>query len=309
LPLRGAGMLEEMTLENENLRIRILPELGGKIASFFLKPAAFELAAQSTHGDFRKAHIYDSFADFDMSGMDDAFPNIDPETLVYDGRIIRYPDHGEIWSSVFEVMGQGEQTLALRHESQNFPYIYEKSFRLSGNELMIRRKVRNISSTAFPCIFTLHALMHLEPDMQIVYPAGIRHMENVLPGTLLGDAGRIYPYPDGKIDFHSLPKTGGPYMLKYYGVEKAAGGICGFDYPAQKVRCRIRYDAAVLPYIGTWITCGGFMNDYNLALEMTDGYYDKVSRALRNGKIRILSPKEEVTYDTAISLEEDSSVN
>ena len=302
MPLRGAGMLEKITLENESLRIRILPELGGKIASFFLKPAAFELAAQSTHGDFRKARTYDSFADFDMSGMDDAFPNIDPETFVYDGRIIRYPDHGEIWSSVFEVTGQTDETLALRHESRNFPYIYEKLFRLSGNDLMIRRKVRNIGNVGFPCIFTLHALMRLEPDMQIVYPPGIRHMENVLPGTLLGDAGRIYPYPDGEIDFHSLPKTEKPYMLKIYGVEKAAEGICGFDYPAQKVQCRIRYDAAVLPYIGTWITCGGLMNDYNLALEMTDGYYDKVSRALRNGKIRILSPKEEVTYDTVISL-------
>ena len=40
-------------------------------------------------------------------------------------------------------------------------------------------------------------------------------------------------------------------------------------------------------------------------MKMTDGYYDKVSRALRNGKIRILSPGEEAEYDTVISLEED----
>ena len=39
-------------------------------------------------------------------------------------------------------------------------------------------------------------------------------------------------------------------------------------------------------------------------MKMTDGYYDKVSRALRNGKIRILSPGEEAAYDTVISLEE-----
>lgn len=94
-------------------------------------------------------------------------------------------------------------------------------------------------------------------------------------------------------------------MLKYYGTERVQEGFCGIDYPTQKVKCRIRYDATVLPYIGTWITCGAFMNDYNLALEMTDGYYDKVSRALRNGKIRILSPGEEAAYDTVISLEED----
>lgn len=177
-------MIETLTLGNESLRIWILPELGGKIISFFLKPAAFELAAQPTHGGYKKACMYDSFSHYDLSGMDDAFPNIDPERIDFEGRTIRYPDHGEI-------------------------------------------------------------------------------------------------------------------------SERAQEGLCGIDYPTQKVKCRIRYDATVLPYIGTWITCGAFMKDYNLALEMTDGYYDKVSRALRNGKIRILSPGEEAAYDTVISLEED----
>ena len=85
-----------IVLENQILQIEILPEYGGKIVSFYRKDAGFELAARREGGIPETAEGAD-FSRFAF-GMDDAFPNIDPEEIVWKGRRLRYPDHGETWS-------------------------------------------------------------------------------------------------------------------------------------------------------------------------------------------------------------------
>ena len=53
---KRAGMentIKKLVLENELLAVTILPELGGKVASFCYKPLDFELAAQSPDGSYR----------------------------------------------------------------------------------------------------------------------------------------------------------------------------------------------------------------------------------------------------------------
>lgn len=86
-----------IVLENQILRIEILPEYGGKIVSFYRTAAGFELAAQRRKGSVPEPEESMDFSGFAF-GMDDAFPNIDPEEIVWKERRLRYPDHGEIWS-------------------------------------------------------------------------------------------------------------------------------------------------------------------------------------------------------------------
>lgn len=86
----------EYVLENDILRIVLLPSFGGKIISFYHKKKDFELAAQK---DFETKDIAGvnkpRFGDY-AYGMDDAFPNIDSEELVWNGKKLVYLDHGEI---------------------------------------------------------------------------------------------------------------------------------------------------------------------------------------------------------------------
>ncbi len=289
-------------LENHILKIEILPELGGKILSFYRKDKDFELAAQKGRGDGLTLSGAERFSDYAF-GMDDAFPNIDAEEILWDDRWLRYPDHGEIWNHAFQVQEQGELFVKLGWRSEAFSYLYEKSFSLEEEKLRIRYRICNSGGEGIPCIWTWHGLMRYEEDMRFLLPEEIKHCRNVMPGSILGEAGNIYPIENSVYDFTAVPKADAPCMVKYYGEERVRSGRCGFAYPSQKLQCILEYDAKKLPYLGVWITAGGFQGDYNCALEPSSGFYDKISRAGKFNALPVLGDGEETEFEMAISLE------
>ena len=138
-----------------------LPELGGKILSFYRKDKDFELAAQKGRGDGLILSGAERFSDYAF-GMDDAFPNIDAEEFLWNDRRLRYPDHGEIWNHAFQVQEQGELFAKLSWRSEAFSYLYEKSFSLEGEKLRIRYRICNPGREEIPCIWTWHGLMRYD---------------------------------------------------------------------------------------------------------------------------------------------------
>jgi len=69
--------LNAVVIENNKLRIIVIPELGGKIASVIHKDKNFEFYFQHKEDIFLKPELYSNFAEFDVSGFDDCFPNVD----------------------------------------------------------------------------------------------------------------------------------------------------------------------------------------------------------------------------------------
>ncbi|MBQ9549728.1 MAG: hypothetical protein IJU87_02845 [Lachnospiraceae bacterium] len=301
--------MKEIVLENDKLRVALLPEAGGKIRSLYYKPAGFEAAARPGAGKtYRKPEEDASFGDYDMSGIDDCFPNIDAETLSYEGRVLYYPDHGEIWSREMETAEQSDGSLLLLLQSRRFHYRYEKRLLLRDNELSLEYEILNQGDMNLPCIWTLHGLMRLEPDMRFEYPKGVRSFLNILTDTPLGPEGKVFSYPDGEFDFTRLYENHGtsgriqPYYMKYYSVQSVMSGRAFVFYPSQKVKAEFSYDPVKLPWFGVWINNGGLGGDYNVAMEMSNGYYDLVSRALENRKICVLRPKERISFGVGIRL-------
>ena len=52
---------KSIELENDYVKVIVLPTIGGKIASFFLKDKNFELMFQNKEEIYRKAKLYDDF--------------------------------------------------------------------------------------------------------------------------------------------------------------------------------------------------------------------------------------------------------
>ncbi|HAV01061.1 MAG TPA: hypothetical protein DCW47_07750 [Lachnospiraceae bacterium] len=305
--------MKEIVLENDKLRIVVLPEAGGKISSLFYLPCKFEAAARPGPGKtYRKPEADGSFGDYDMSGIDDCFPNIDTETFSYEGRILYYPDHGEIWSREMDVIKQTGDSLFLSLQSRRFHYNYEKRLFLRDSSLRLEYDISNPGNMELPCIWTLHGLMRLEADMRFEYPKGVRAFVNVLKDTPLGEEGRRFEYPSEEFDFTRLYGYGEPegmyegppqpYYMKYYAPQSVTEGRLAISYPSQSVRVEFSYDPLKLPWFGVWINHGGFGGDYNVAMEMTNGYYDLVSRAIENQRIRVLRPGERISFEVVISI-------
>lgn len=318
----------QVKLENETLRVIVLPQMGGRIISLFHKGKSFEAAAQpgagsgnigpgmrvaerqevcvgtekcsETNGDSTGSGspVFAPYA----YGMDDAFPNIDEEDFIWKGRKIHYPDHGEIWRTGCRTCGCGREWVELTAVSPAFSYCYRKRISLKGNSLRIHYRIENRGAEELPAIWTWHGLMRYEEDMEILLPKGAERFRNVLDGSVLGKEGTVYPLKNERYDFAKVPRAESCSMVKFYVESRILEGACGFYYPSADINCILRYDAEKLPYLGVWITAGGFRGDYNCALEPTNGFYDSIGRAAGNKRLPVLAAGEIAEFELEVIL-------
>lgn len=296
--------LTGILLENEELRVIVLPELGGKIASLCYKTRDFELAAQPGKEEYNLPQLDDDFSLYDASGLDDAFPNIDAAILEENGIRWKYPDHGEIWSSRFDWNVDGQQ-ISMKLQSKRFPYTYEKNIRLDGCQVILQYQICNTGEIPFPCIWAFHGLVRYEENMQFVYPPQTTSFENVLESPELGAVGKRFPIENEIYDFCKVPERSTHTMVKYYADRKVKKGSCAYRYPGQGVECTIEYDSEKLPYLGVWITAGGYRGDYNCAIEPANGYYDSVLTAKKQGNLYYLKRDEPLEFEIKIKMQDN----
>lgn len=254
----------------------------------------------------------DDFSRYDASGLDDAFPSInpcEPETLA---AILppeqvphsAYPDHGEIWSSSMKNRTLPNRVI-LSFTSPHFPYFYQKTISLSGEKLLLEYEIRNTGETPFPCLWAFHGLVRYEEDMEFFYSSDVQSFENVLDSPELGPTGEHFFLGDSRYDFTRVPPKSSRTMVKYYVDQKVKTGFCGYRYPSQGLRCTFRYDPEKLPYLGLWITAGGFRGDYNCALELANGYYDSIPKAAESGSLCFLKKEEPFHFSLELALTEE----
>ncbi|QUI24489.1 DUF5107 domain-containing protein [Vallitalea pronyensis] len=295
-------------MENDQIKVVILPEIGGKIASFYHKHKQFELLYQNKYDVYKKANTYDVFSEYDASGFDDCFPSIDAETVYYGDQEVKYPDHGEIWSAAFDYVIE-DNHIKMAFTSTILPYQFEKVIRVEGYSLLIDYTITNHGNSILYGLWAMHCLIHCKEDMLIQFPENTKEIINVSPSTILGDVGTIHPYPmtetlkGEKYPLNKVCPKSANKCEKYYIKDQITEGTCGVFYPEDDVRYTVKFDKEKLPYIGFWITEGGFRGDYNCALEPTNGYYDSVKTAKTYDRLLALKPQQSVTFDIALSLE------
>jgi len=299
--------LDAFKIENDILSIVVIPELGGKIASLIQKDKNFEFYFQNKKDTFFKPQIYDDFSKFDASGFDDCFPSVDASSMILNGRSVHYPDHGEIWSKSMSYEITCEK-LKLQCSSEILPYNYEKIISIKNNNIHIDYKIINSGSESFPCIWTMHGLLNCENGMEIHLPPGVKEIINVQNSRLLGNPGLVYSYPDAVLEdgtacrLNRISSKDADKTEKFYINEMLSVGECGLYYPSKDLSYKIYFDKEQLPYLGIWISEGGFRGDYNLALEPSNGFYDKIEIARNNSKLKILNPGEKLEFELVIEI-------
>jgi len=290
---------DAVVLENEILRAVILPRLGGKTASLVLKENGFELAAPNTRGTYRHPERQSAFADFDASGLDDAFPTVDSSALFAEEGY-HYTDHGEIWRSAFNASVVNGK-LQMQYASAENPYVYTKTVSLADNRMLLEYEITNTGTADFPCIWTWHGLVRYEEGMRLLYPAGAYDILNVSRHEVLGAAKSIHSLQSDVYDFSTVP-AGPDTSAEYFLQGRIDEGRCGYVYPSSGTACVISYDCTVFPYLCFWVTAGGFRGDYNCAFEPTNGFYDGIDIAQANNCLPILRPGETLAFTLALSL-------
>jgi len=262
-----------ITIVDGELSVGIEPEWGGKVISIFHQPTRHELLFQN-HRMLPSAQPRQKqpFANWAF-GWDDCFP------WVFSGDNSPYSDHGAVWRQKFRITKCTVNSVTLSAESGREPWAFTKTFSICQGRLNYRFSVENRSEKTLAGFWTAHPLVRADTDMILRFPDDTDKRLTI----------------DG-VDFSpdSLPPWETTSKFWYPG--PVSEGVCGIDYPGIGMSFRLNWDHSRLPYLGFWVTNGGFQGDVNVAWEPSDGYYDDPLTARRNNALPMFAPLETRHY-------------
>ena len=290
-------------LMNETLSVLVCPERGGKLTSIRDLGSQFELLYQPRNG-YPPLRTGMSFSEGDASGFDDVFPSMgEAWQRSLSDSVLKLPDHGEIWTARMDVDAVCDDRVVMHTPGKAFPFRYDKEIRLQGNRVRERITVTNQGTEAFPALWICHCLMRMEPETQFEFPEGSEEIECV-PGCSWPPEGKE---PEGLRDLQLLPPSG--TMMKFYFRAPVKSGKCAAVYPRAGIRATLRFSPEQLPYLGFWITNGGYRGEVNFAFEPASGYYDTLKKATESGTLSELHPGDSQIYEIEIEVDQLNQSN
>ncbi len=280
---KGARAVE---LENDALRVVVLPELGAKIASIVHKPTGREVLVQSPGPAARRpafGGVFDAEAGW---GADEMFPAIDAGFFPDEPwRGSPVPDHGEIWSLPWEERLSRSGVEHVVH-GVRFPYRFARACSLDGDTLRLDYRVENLSPFVFRSSWAFHPLFATTPASSIELPAGVESVVSASVTPPLDRYGGRYEFPllrDGGPDLRRVPPSGERSSWKWWVGSRLREGWCALSNPGLGYEVRLAFPADRVPYLGVWVNNGGWNGLECCALEPATGGMDGLEAAGRFG--------------------------
>jgi hypothetical protein len=282
-------------VENDLLRVCVLPEVGGKIASILYKPRDFEVLFQPAGGAYEPPVYGAPFSRFDTSGADEMFPTIDPcEYPVEPFRGKTIPDHGELWSLPWEMrFSRGGLTGQVRGVA--LPYLFERELKIRGGRIYLRYRITNAGTEPFHGFWAFHGLCACGEESRIILP-GVRRVVNVHESRVLGASGALHDFPvtkdlEGKpYDLGRIGPAAAGKAEKFYAEGRLRRGSAALTLDAGRLLYSLTFPPGPVPHLAVWINEGGFKGEYNCALEPACGFRDSLADAVRAGGAPLLLP-------------------
>lgn len=276
-------------LENKVLRVAVLKDYGAKIASIYHKKKRFEFLFQPSKGEYTNPVEGDFFAKYDTSGLDDAIPTID--VCCYPKTELMLCDHGDVWSKKW-IYEEKADCLMAEVFLNELPLCFSRTMSLEESKLTLSYTLKNLSQEKIYYLWALHGLNVFDEDTKFIFPDAMTDIINVMEEKdYCFDWKKLKNFPDN-----------GAYKF-YFQNTKTVGDI-GILYEKQRLNYLIRYDEKILPYLGVWITKGGFKGEYNCAIEPCTGYYDSLERCFSNHKVSFIEGNMIKKWNVEIEIQE-----
>lgn len=284
--------VDAIIMKNEKLQVKLLPEIGFKIASIVYLPKQKEFLFQPTNKKYMYPNYRDKFEKYDTSGLDDVIPTID-ECIYPNGKFkgMLLPDHGDVWSTKWDV-DVFENKVVGHVMLKSLPLELTRSIEFSNDDtIKLNYIVKNLDDGDVYFIWALHGLNTFDDYTEFIFEEDMLDVINVHDNEDLS-----------KINLKKLNSYENNRAYKYYFLNKLSKGEVGLNYIKEKLKYIIKYDPDVLPYLGIWVTKGGFKGEYNCAIEPSNGFYDSLFTAYQNNKLPCLSSHEEINWTIEIKI-------
>ncbi len=284
-------------LENEHLRVVIVPELGAKIASLVDKASGHEWLAPPTH-PVRAREYGDTFIDHDMAGWDEMFPTINACPSPHDPAK-HLPDHGEVWAMPWHLLDGHGAMMTLRVGGRVLSYVLTRKAALDGAVLRLEYHLKSLSDTPIPFLWAAHPLFNADQHTRIELPAPLTQVVNVADHPLWGAPDRILDYPLMPGIAQRLDRVGDAarkdYRKYYIPPEQPVASAALVQEDIGR-RLEMSWHDVFAPYLGVWVDEGMYSRKTTVALEPASGYYDSLTLAMANHRAATLPAGSVMTW-------------
>jgi len=295
-----------ITLCNGSLRVRVVPEEGGRVASFC--DADVEYLLQPREPYHRPARIdpWDRFENSACAGIDECLPSVGACGEKTPGGPV--PDHGDFWRLPWAVSVSDSNSLRMAATGYSRPLHFEKRLRLHTSALEIHSSIHNQTDAPVPFLYALHPLLAIDPGDRIVLPPEVttvrvessRHDRVGAPGATIA-----WPKPGGAVDLSRVEAVSAGTAEMLY-TDRLQSGWCGLYRARHGLGIRLRFDPRLLPYLGLWLCFGGWPEDesrpiqYAVAFEPTVAPRGTLASALENRQAPVLAAQESFDFDMVL---------
>lgn len=270
--IRDQDGIEVFGLKNAYWTVEVVPRLGGKISSLLDSKSGREwMWSRTNDRSIAAPDGEQAFGEACLLGWDEILPTL----LESSWRGSDLPGHGELWSSELDVDEVAWSTGTIRTELdlKSLPLRYVRQISLDKNSIMFRYSLENLSDDPVPFLWALHPLFtivsgdRIEADfedkaMQIVNAPGLK---SIKAGDQVFWPGSTQGIDLAQLNLGDVPKAG----LKFFIASPRDGRITlSNDQSGDKLE--IRYDTAMLPWLGFWIARGVWGGAHHFALEPTN---------------------------------------
>jgi len=273
---------ELITAETEHASVTMIPELGARIMSlrdlrggreWLWRPEGTLLLWRNQPGD--------PFPLGTFVGADECLPTIAPCT--WQGREL--PDHGEAWNQPWTLdeaaleKGSIKTSLTLPHS----PFHFCRTLTLENGVMRLDYTLKNVGATPEAWLWAWHPLMTLKEGDRFFLPGDAAPLRVATARKPDAVRGEWWPWPEPKpgvrLDKLELDGSGDSYLKAFAGPLQE--GWARLKNSSSDACLTLRWDAARLPYLGLWLTRGGYQGWHHVALEPTNLPADSLADGVR----------------------------
>jgi len=275
-------MSQPVTIENDQLRIQVWPQIGGKVSSIVDKADRFELLFNYPAELPLTAQYDQPFSNSWYAGWDECFPAVAPSKYIghpYDG--ISSPDHGELWGLPTTAVPTRDGITTVWH-GLRFGYRLARKLYLDGPSVVAEYQLINLAPFEFRFVWAMHALLAMTQPVQLQlagpdefrfsHDAQGNEVQRSFNWPVLNDLDLSWP--------DQLPTRQAWKLFSLYPIEAPANIV----YPSRQRSLQLQYESqdSLPAYWGIWINTGGWAGHRHFALEPTTGRFDQLDRSIRD---------------------------
>ena len=285
-------------LTSDSIALRCAPALGGRVFSLVNRRSGREWLWRQ-HGTrelFRPSDPAD-FGSGCFAGLDECVPSVGACRWA-DGR--KVADHGELWAKAWTIDDVDEGGFTLSVESPAFGLRLIRATRLAGSTVRFEYSLANMSSKVAPALWCMHPLFNWLEGDRLELPETVTrlHVQGVQPalpasapdaavdGATRSGLRPVIPFPEMlpgvRLDELMLADNDAGFLKAFTDAYRGPVGMAALWNAGTGDRLDVRWDSSAAPYLGLWLTRGGYRGWHHVALEPTTAPHDHVDVAVND---------------------------